>query len=250
MMEKKFALVVFAIGFLSMVGCAKTEPASSAISAAEDSTPATGSTATDSGAAESTVASPARIDRDVVPAAATTEQPGQPSGEIGAAAPAWENLEGTDGKQHSLIDLADAKAVAVIFTCNSCPVAKAYEDRLVQLASDYKDKGVIFVAINVNNVEGDKLPAMKERAEEKGFNFAYLYDPSQQIARDYGATVTPHAYLLDAERRIAYVGAIDDNMDTSAVKEHHLRNAIDATLAGQQPKVADTKPFGCGIKYE
>jgi hypothetical protein len=92
---------------------------------------------------------------------------------------------------------------------------------------------------------------MKERAEEKGFPFAYLYDSSQQIARDFGATVTPHAFVLNEQRKVVYAGAIDDNQgDASAVKEQHLRAAIDATLAGQEPKVATVKPVGCGIKYE
>jgi thiol-disulfide isomerase/thioredoxin len=165
-------------------------------------------------------------------------------------APAWENLEGTDGKQHSLIELSDAKAVAVVFTCNTCPVAQAYEDRLIQLANDYQEKGVVFVAINVNKDEANALPAMKERAEEKGFTFAYLFDPSQKIARDYGATVTPHAFLLDQDRKVVYVGAIDDNQNQSAVQKQHLRDAIDATLGGQPPELATTEPAGCGIKYE
>jgi peroxiredoxin len=240
-MGKKLAIMIVAAAMLPVAGCTKTDTSSGTAS----STSATNGTET---AATETPA--ARVDRDVVPAAATAEDAAKPSGEIGAIAPEWENLTGTDDKQHSLKDLADAKAVAVVFTCNTCPVAQAYEDRLVQLANDYQDKGVTFVAINVNNVEGDKLPAMKERAEEKGFTFSYLYDPSQQIARDYGATVTPHVYLLDEQRKIVYEGAIDDNQDASAAKEHYLRDAIDATLAGQQPTVASTEQFGCGIKYE
>jgi peroxiredoxin len=251
MMGKKLALVIVAIAFVPMLGCTKTGPSSGTAARTTESGTATDTTASGGTTSTNTTASTAaRTDRDVVQTAATEEAQAKPSGEIGAPAPAWENLEGTDGKQHSLSDLAHAKAVAVVFTCNSCPVAKAYEDRLIQLANDYQDKGVALVAINVNNVEGDKLPAMKERAEEKGFTFAYLYDPSQQIARDYGATVTPHAYLLDAQRRIVYEGAIDDNQDASAAKEHYLRDAIDATLASQQPTVASTEQFGCGIKYE
>src|SRR3990170_2106926 len=101
--------------------------------------------------------------------------------EIGATGPAWKGLVGVDGKDHSLSDLKSAKAVVVCFTCNHCPVAMAYEDRLIQFAKDYKGKGVPLVAINVNNLEEDKLPAMKERAKEKGFEFVYLYDPSQEI---------------------------------------------------------------------
>ena len=169
---------------------------------------------------------------------------------IGAQAPAWANLEGTDGKQHSLKDLAGADVVAVVFTCNHCPVAQAYEDRLVKFANDYKDKRVELVAINVSNLDQDKLPAMKERAEEKGFDFAYLYDPSQQIGREFGATTTPHAFVLDKSRNIAYMGAIDDNQDESAVEKHYLRDAVDALLAGKAPEVATSQQFGCSIRYE
>jgi len=169
---------------------------------------------------------------------------------VGDEAPAWKDLEGVDGKQHSLGEHAAGKAVVVVFTCNHCPVAVAYEDRIVAIANDYKDKGVDVVAINVNNMEADKLPAMKERAEEKGFKFDYLYDPSQEIGRAYGAAVTPHVFLLDGDRNVAYIGAIDDNMDASKAAKHYLRDAIDAVLAGSRPQTDSTKPIGCGIRYE
>lgn len=169
---------------------------------------------------------------------------------VGDEAPAWKDLEGTDGKHHSLGEYAAAKAVVVVFTCNRCPVAVAYEDRIVAIASDYQDKGVDVVAINVNNTEADKLPAMKQRAEEKGFNFDYLYDPSQEIGRSYGAAVTPHVFLLDGDRHVAYIGAIDDNMDSSKASQHFLRDAIDAVLAGSKPQTDSTKPVGCGIRYQ
>jgi peroxiredoxin len=169
---------------------------------------------------------------------------------VGAPAPEWVDLAGVDGKLHKLADLKDAKAVLVIFTCNHCPVAKAYEDRLVALNKDYHDKGVEIVAINVNNGESDKLPAMKDRAKEKGFEFAYLYDPSQEIGRAFGATVTPHAFVLDGDRKLAYVGAIDDSMKADASKEHYVRDALDAILAGEAVKTSTTKPAGCGIQYE
>ena len=169
---------------------------------------------------------------------------------IGDAGPAWSKLEGVDGKKHSLADLKDAKAVLVVFTCNHCPVAKAYEDRLNEIERDYKDLGVALVAINVNNVEADKLPAMKERANEKEFEFQYLYDPSQEIGRKYGATVTPHAFILDGKRKVAYMGAIDDNLDAEKAEKHHVRDALDAVLAGKKPEAEKTKQFGCGIQYE
>jgi peroxiredoxin len=167
--------------------------------------------------------------------------------EIGGKAPIWKELPGTDGKLHSLADLKDATAVAVVFTCNQCPVAVAYENRLVKLTEAYKDKGVAVVAINVNS--GENLDAMKERAEEKGFNFPYLYDESQASAEQYGATCTPHVFLLDKQRTIAYMGAIDDNMNEQTVEKNHLRDAIEAVLAGKKPAEAVTKQFGCGIKW-
>ena len=169
---------------------------------------------------------------------------------IGDAAPQWKELTGTDDKPHSSRELADAKAVVVVFTCNHCPVAVAYEDRLTQLAADYKSKGVAVVAINVSNLESDKLPAMKTRAEEKGFKFAYLYDPSQESARAFGAAVTPHAFLVDGDGKLVYSGAIDDNMSVDKVSQHYLRDAIDSVLAGGTPTTATTKPVGCGIGYE
>jgi peroxiredoxin len=169
---------------------------------------------------------------------------------VGDAAPAWKDLVGVDDQKHSLGEHADAKAVVVVFTCNHCPVAKAYEDRIVEIATDYADKDVDVVAINVSNLDADKLPAMKERAEEKGFKFNYLYDPSQEIARSYGAAVTPHVFLLDGERNIAYIGAIDDNMKADKATKPYLRDAIDAVLAGSKPETDSTKPVGCGIKYE
>jgi hypothetical protein len=102
----------------------------------------------------------------------------------------------------------------------------------------------------VNKDEANNLNAMKQHAEKKGFTFIYVTDPSQQIARDFGATCTPHAFLLDGERKIAYMGAIDDDMMADSVKKHSLQDAIDAVLAGKAPAVAKTKQFGCGIQYE
>lgn len=169
---------------------------------------------------------------------------------IGDQAPVFRNLIGTDDKSHSLADLKQAKAVVVVFTCNHCPVAVAYEKRLVQLTKDYKDKGVAVVAINVNNLPADRLDKMKERAEERGFNFPYLYDPSQKTGKAYGAAVTPHCFVLDGRRHIAYMGAIDDNMRQAKAKQHYVRDALDAILAGSKPKVTESKQFGCSIKYD
>lgn len=192
-----------------------------------------------------------KVDGKVIQTVATGEStPEAKEVKVGDKGPAWEGLTGTDDKQHSLKDLKKSKAVAIIFTCNTCPVAQAYEDRLTKLASDYKDKGVSVVAINVNKDSRNDLDAMKQRAEKKGFTFDYLTDPSQESARAYSATCTPHAFLLDGEGKIVYSGAIDDNMDAAAVKKHSLQDAVDAVLAGKAPEVTVTKQFGCGIHYE
>lgn len=169
--------------------------------------------------------------------------------DIGDKAPAWNDLVGTDNKSHSLSDFKDAQAVVVIFTCNHCPVAKAYEPRFVEFTEQYKDKGVAVVAINCNTLPSDRLDKMKERAESSGFNFDYLYDPSQETGRAYGATVTPHIFVLDQDHRVAYMGAFDDNMIVSKVDDQFVKNAVDAILAGEKPEVAETKQQGCSIKY-
>lgn len=170
---------------------------------------------------------------------------------LGEQAPSWSGIPGVDGKEHGLSDYQDAKLVVLVFTCNHCPVAVAYEDRLIDLQKDYQDKGVQLIAINVNNTLYDRLDRMKERAQEKGFNFPYLYDSSQKTARDYGATNTPHVFVLDQNRKLVYRGGIDDNFQkASAVKKQYLRDALDSLLAGQQVAQADTPHPGCGIKWD
>jgi peroxiredoxin len=169
---------------------------------------------------------------------------------IGDAAPTFSGIIGTDDKEHAMKDFASAKLVVLVFTCNHCPVAQAYQDRLLGLQKDYKAKGVQIVAVNVNNIDADKLDKMKERAKEKKYDFPYLYDASQKIGKDYGAKVTPHVFVLDKDRKLAYMGAIDDNMDEKKVKKHLLSDALDALLAGKEPTEKVTKQFGCGIKYE
>ena len=169
---------------------------------------------------------------------------------IGAAAPDWSGIIGVDDKEHSLSDYKDAKLIVTVFTCNHCPVAVAYEDRLVALQKEYKSKGVQLIAVNVNNLPADRLEPMKARAEQKKFNFPYLYDPTQKIGRDYGATVTPHVFVLGKDRKIAYMGAVDDSQRPKQVEEHYLRDALDALLAGKKPPKLVTRQFGCSIKYE
>jgi peroxiredoxin len=169
---------------------------------------------------------------------------------VGDRAPAWKDLPGVDGKKHSLSDL-DAELVAVVFTCNSCPVATDYEDRIMALVKKYAadPKKLALVAINVNRIAEDSLPKMKERAEQKGFPFAYLFDESQQIAKDYGAAFTPEFFLLDKDRRVVYMGGMDDNSNPAQVKSHYLESAIEAVSAGKKPAVQETVAIGCRVRY-
>ena len=169
---------------------------------------------------------------------------------VGDAAPQWTGIVGTDDKPHGLADFKEAKAVVIVFTCNHCPVATAYQDRLVALQKDYKDKGVQVVAICVSKGPADDLDAMKKRAESAGFNFPYLYDPTQQVGRDFGAACTPHAFVLDKDRKLAYMGAIDDNVHADKAEKHYIRAALDALLDGKTPDPAVTRQFGCAIHYE
>jgi len=169
---------------------------------------------------------------------------------VGDKAPAWQSLAGVDGKHHGLAEYKSAKAIVLVFTCNHCPVAVAYEDRLVALQRDYQGKGVQVVAVCVNKGEADGLEKMIERAKDKGFNFPYMIDPTQAIGRKYGARVTPHVFILDQARKVAYIGAIDDSKDVAAVKQQYVRDALDAILAGKEPATKQTKPVGCGIGYD
>lgn len=174
-----------------------------------------------------------------------------PDKNIGDMAPAWKDLPGTDGKSHSMSDLADKEIVVVAFTCNSCPYAVDYQDRIVNLASQYTaaDSKVAVVAINVNAVPADSFEKMQDRAEEAKFNFAYLFDESQQIAKDYGAGRTPEFFVLNKERQIVYMGAFDDNTKPSEVKKHYVEDAIAATLKGEKVIVSETAPVGCAIRW-
>ena len=168
---------------------------------------------------------------------------------VGEKAPDFTAIPGIDDKKHSLREYKDAKAVVVVFTCNHCPVAVAYEDRIVALQKDYKKRGVQVVAICANPDEADKLDKLKERADSKKFNFPYLHDGDQKTGKAYGAAVTPHVFLLDKDRKISYMGAIDDNQNAEKASKHYLRDAIDASLAGKATETTETRAVGCGIKY-
>jgi peroxiredoxin len=168
---------------------------------------------------------------------------------VGDKAPAWKQLPGVDGKKHDFDEWKDKPFLLVVFTCNSCPCARDYEDRLKAFVTKYGEK-VAVVAINVNTIPEDRLDAMKKRAEDRGFNFPYLHDESQQIAKAYGATYTPEFFLLDAARRVIYLGAMDDKDDPDKVKTRFIQDAMDAVLAGQKPPKAETRARGCMIRYK
>jgi len=164
-------------------------------------------------------------------------------------------LKNTDGKLVSLSDYPGAKGFTVVFTCNHCPYAKAYQDRIIAIDKKYKSKGYPVIAVNSNDPDvnpEDSYANMITRAKEKGFTFPYLYDETGDICRKYGATRTPQVYLLEkkgSDLIVRYTGAIDDNsQDASQVTTPYLANAIDALLAGGTPEPSFTKAIGCGIK--
>lgn len=153
----------------------------------------------------------------------------------------------------SLRDYADRDAVVVLFTCNHCPYAQAWEDRLIQIARDYEDQGVGFVAISANDEEkypADSPEAMRQRATEKNFPFPYLFDASQDVARAYGAERTPEVFVFDREGHLRYHGAPDDNYEEAQMTTPYLRNALDAILADREVPVTETPPVGCTIKWK
>ncbi len=183
-------------------------------------------------------------------ALATTSGAGQYNStlNIGDAAPAWTDLPGTDGQKHALADLKDAKVVVVVFTCNSCPVAGDYEERIIAAAKKHAGK-VEFVAINVNRIAEDSLENMTARAKEKQYPFPYLYDQTQQIAKAYGAAFTPEFFVLSPDRKIVFMGGMDDNSNPAEVKQNYLEPAITAALAGNTPDVKEAVARGCRIRF-
>ncbi|WP_291275225.1 thioredoxin family protein [Flavobacterium sp.] len=163
-------------------------------------------------------------------------------------------LKSVDNKWYSMADYKDAKGFIVVFTCNHCPFAVKYEDRIIELAKKYKPKGYVLLAINPNDPVAqpdDSFEKMQERAKEKKFPFPYLFDEGQKIYPQYGATKTPHVFLLDQHKVVKYIGAIDDNVeDAKAVKEKYLENAISALEKGLDPNPSTTKAIGCSIKVK
>ena len=191
---------------------------------------------------------------------ASAEPPGLTTLPIGADAPDF-RLPGVDGKTYTLQDFASAKVLVVVFTCNHCPTAQAYEKRLADLHADFKDQGVAVVAISPNDPAavrldelgytdlGDSFEDMKIRARDHKFPYPYLYDgQTQGTAKAYGVLATPHVYIFDAARKLRYVGRFDD-AEVKAVKSHDARNAVLALLAGKPVPVQKTRVFGCSTKW-
>lgn len=169
---------------------------------------------------------------------------------VGDVAPEWSGLIGVDEETHSSTDTDDSPAVLVVFTCNSCPYAVDLEDRLLALHSKLSSKRIAVVAINVNKVEEDSLSMMQEKASKKNFKFPYLFDPTQAIAKEFGAGYTPECFVLDGDRKIVYMGSFDDSPDGSKVSKKYVEDAISAVLAGTRPTVTETVPIGCRIRFE
>jgi peroxiredoxin len=161
-------------------------------------------------------------------------------------------LPGIDGRDHSLDEYADAAVLVLVQSCNHCPYVQAWEGRLKAVQRDYLDRGARVVAISSNDADRypeDSFDEMKRRAEQQGFNFDYLYDEDQSVARTLGSERTPEVYVFDGRRRLVYHGAIDDSRDDTAVTAHYLRDALDAVLEGREPDVAETPAVGCTLKW-
>ena len=172
-------------------------------------------------------------------------------------------LKGVDDRTYTPADFASAKVLMIVFTCNHCPTAQAYEERIKQLTADYAPKGVAVLAINPNSAEavrldemgygdlGDTFAEMKIRAAHHQFNFPYVYDgDTQEVVTKFGAIATPHVYLFDQERKLRFQGRIDNSEREDLVKARDTRDALDALLAGREPAVTKTRVFGCSIKWK
>lgn len=173
--------------------------------------------------------------------------------EIGAKAPDF-SLCGVDGKSYSLNSFANARLLVVVFSCNHCPFVVGSEERIKAFYRDYSFRGLAMIAINANETEhhpGDSFESMVARAKEKGFEFPYVRDDVQDVARAYGALRTPHFFVFDQARKLRYTGRMDDNPRQGGQETtHELRDAVEALLGGNQVKVQKTNPIGCNVKWK
>lgn len=157
------------------------------------------------------------------------------------------SLENVDGTEVSLDSYENVKGYIIVFTCNNCPYAKAYQGRIAELHNMYSKKGFPVIAINTS----DPAAEIKQKATNENYSFAYLNDAKQEVSKSYGATKTPTAYVLNQDRSIAYIGSIDNNYkDANAADKKYVSDAVDALLANQEVKVSSTKAIGCAIKWK
>lgn len=161
-------------------------------------------------------------------------------------------MKNVDGKELSIADVAGKNGTLVVFTCNHCPFAKAWQERIAAIGNSGKDKGVGVIVVNSNDPTDypeDSYAEMQKRAQKLGFTFPYVVDATSDVARAFGATRTPEAFLFDKDGKLVYHGAIDDSQDASTVTQHYLQDAITTSTAGQAVPVKETKFVGCGIKF-
>jgi peroxiredoxin len=172
----------------------------------------------------------------------------------GQKAPEFTGLPGVDGKTYSLRDFKEKKALVIIFSCNHCPYVQAYEDRIMELQRDFGPRGAQVIAINSNDDAGypdDSFENMVKRAQERKFNFVYLRDASQDVARAYQATHTPHIFVFNSKQELSYTGRVDDNwQEPSQVKRRYLRETLEALVSGREPAESETFAIGCTIKWK
>jgi peroxiredoxin len=172
---------------------------------------------------------------------------------LGSAPPPFK-LRGTDGETYLLEDFADAKVLVVFFTCNHCPYVTGSDEVTRAIALRFADQGVRFVGINSNSINTyaeDSFPHMVERMKQHRFPWVYLHDESQDVARAYGALRTPHFYVFDSSRKLAYTGrAVDSPRDSSNIRVNDLANALEDVVAGRAPRVPKTNPIGCNVKWD
>jgi len=170
--------------------------------------------------------------------------------EIGDRAPRFAAIPGVDGKNYNADSFASGAMTIVVFTCNSCPYSVDVQQRLVDLDAKVRVWGGQLVAINVNKTAEDRFPAMQTRATEAGFRFPYLFDESQKVARDFGATTTPEFFLLDSQWRVVYMGALDNSPDGKEITERYLETAMENLREGKEQQTTETLPIGCRIRFD
>jgi thiol-disulfide isomerase/thioredoxin len=171
---------------------------------------------------------------------------------VGEKAPVFSGIPAVVGAQDASLSLSDIKedVVVLVFLANHCPVVLAYDDRIIDFTNDYKGKNVKVVGVAVSMMKQDQLPGIKDHIAEKKIPYVYGYDESQAIGKAYGATNTPQFFVLDKDRTIRYMGAMDDSQNETKVTKTYLRNAVDSVLKGEKPEIEETRPVGCGVQYK